>query len=594
MRRASLLVLALLLAVALDLAASGCVSLPRAGSVHSATVQENADGDSLIDYTPAGPERGVGPVPLVDNFLTAMKATPLNTYVAREYLTAGSSRSWVPERGTVIYGGQQVLSASGHAVTLRLRHVVELDDRGTWRGDPTSGRGHDYRLHLVKENGQWRIDHPPNRLIIPRTHFDSQYQQYLLYFFDTSAQQLVAEPVYVPRGRQAPTVLVADLLKGPRSTVRHTERTFFPKGSALDGISVPVSRTGTAEVPLSNQVLDVDDDQLNLVFAQLAWTLGQVPGVKRMRVTVDGTPIELPGSRAGVDVDGWTEFDPSIAYASTALFGLRSGRVIRVTGDKEQRTTGPLGALTLGVRSIGVDFLLQHVAAVTSDGRRVLEAKRDGVPGRPATRNDTRTVDANGTDLLRPAYDVFGHLWIVDRSASGARLSVVRSGRARALQAPGLTGADVERFALSRDGTRLAVQVLRHGHAQVLVARVQRDSRGRVLRVDRPRRLSVDGGPGRVRDIAWRSAASLAVLVGPTADESRIEVVKVDGSSSATDLSTAPELFRAHATRLVTSAAPGTPLLVDTPGDKLSVLSRSGRWVPSSVRSGLKAPVFAG
>ena len=68
----------------------------------------------------------------------------------------------------------------------------------------------------------------------------------------------------------------------------------MPRGTRLDGISVPVSRDNTAEVPLSDQVLDLDDDQLNLLFAQLAWTLGQIAGVERMRVTVDGTPVDLP------------------------------------------------------------------------------------------------------------------------------------------------------------------------------------------------------------------------------------------------------------------------------------------------------------
>ena len=41
----------------------------------------------------------------------------------------------------------------------------------------------------------------------------------------------------------------------------------------------------------------------NLLFAQIAWTLGQLPGVQRVRVTVGGTPIDLPGSREDVGVD---------------------------------------------------------------------------------------------------------------------------------------------------------------------------------------------------------------------------------------------------------------------------------------------------
>jgi hypothetical protein len=588
------LLLGLLLAVTLDVGASACVRLPQDGPVRSVAAQDDAGDESLYDFTPSGPLPGLERVPLVDNFLTSMTATPLSTYVAREFLTASSSRSWVPERGTVVYGTQQLVNGPNGTVVLRLHDVVELDSRGTWRGDPTGGRGRDYRLRLVKENGEWRIQNPPDRLVIPRAHFDARYEQYLLYFPEQSGQVLVPEPVYAPRDRQTPTLLVAGLLKGPEPALQATERTFFPKGSALDGISVPVSRDGTAEVPLNHQVLDADDKQLNLVYAQLAWTLGQVPGVKRLQVTVDGTPVDVPHSRDDVGVDGFTEFDPSVAWASSALFGLRDGRVVTLGSGGEDRISGAFGTLPLGLRSIAVDLLGQHVAGVSGDGSRVVESDRDGVPGRPATRDDVGTVYAGGVDVARPVYDLYGQLWLVDRAASGARLSVVRAGTARTIDAPGISGADVTTFSLSRDGTRLVALVRRGGRDVVLVSRVRRDVKGRVLGVGAPHRLDLGRTTGRVRDIAWRTPASLAVLVAPTPDSSQVEVVKVDGSSSAANLSTDPELFRARATRLVTAPARGTPLFVETRDDRLYSLSRNGRWRRSVIEPGLRSPTFVG
>ena len=56
-RRAVLLAMALLLAVSADLGVSGCVSLPRTGPVQSRSVADTADGEALVDYTPAGPRR---------------------------------------------------------------------------------------------------------------------------------------------------------------------------------------------------------------------------------------------------------------------------------------------------------------------------------------------------------------------------------------------------------------------------------------------------------------------------------------------------------------------------------------------------------
>jgi Lipoprotein LpqB beta-propeller domain/Sporulation and spore germination len=592
--RRAVAVVALLLAVLTDLAASGCVSLPRSGPVQSRSVAKNAGGDALVDYTPAGPKPGSAPLVLVDNFLTAMTATPLNTHVAREFLTADSGRSWVPERGTVVYGTQQLIPHPGGRITVRLRDVVELDGRGTWRGDPTSGRGHDYRLRLVKEKGQWRISNPPDRLVIPRVHFDTQYQQYLLYFADRSAQVLVPEPVYVPSGRQAPTLLMAGLLKGPEESPAGVERTFLPPGTTLDGVSVPVSRGGTAEVPLSDRILDADKQELNLAFAQIAWTLGQVTGVQRLRVSVAGTPIDLPGSRGDADVGDFSEFDPSVAWASGSLFGVRDRRVMSSDTQGEDRVSGPFGTLPLAPRAIAVDPLAQHIAGVSADGRQVVVADRDGVPGRAARLSDTSTVYREGTDVLRPSYDLYGQLWVVDRTRSGARLSVVRGGAARSLTAPGITGARVSRFVLSRDGTRLVAQVRRGERDELVLARVLRDTKGRVLGVSPARRIVMQGVPDEIRDIAWRTSARIAVLVAPSSGTSEVLLAKVDGSSTATELSTDAALFQGRAVRLVTSSSTGSPLLLGTADGRLYELSGRGRFTPADIKRGLLAPTFVG
>jgi Lipoprotein LpqB beta-propeller domain/Sporulation and spore germination len=589
-----LLLVALLLAAATDLTATSCVSLPRTGPVRARTVDGAGAGDTLVDYTPAGPRAGSGPVPLVDNWLTSMTATPLNTYVAREFLTTASSTSWVPERGTLAYGSQQLVAGPGGVVLLRLRDVVSLDARGAWQGDPTSGRGVDYRLRLVKEDGQWRISDPPNRLLVPRSHLDTQYEQFRLYFFDRSGQVLVPEPVYVPRGRQAPTVLLAGLLKGPEPGLDDVERTFFPPGTALDGISVPVTRSGTADVPLGDRVLDVDSARLKLVFAQMAWTLGQVPGVQRLRVTVNGAPLDPPGVSADVNVDDFSEYDPSVAWAATDLFGVRDRRVVTDDSQGEGRVSGPFGVLPVGPRSIAVDPLAQHIAAVTPDGRRVLESDRDGVSGRAARPSDIRTLYAGGTDLLRPAYDMYGQLWCVDRTRSGARLLVARGGVSRPVDVLGVTGARVSRFLVSRDGTRLVAELRRAGIDELVTARVRRDLQGGVVGATRARRLHLEGLPGRIQDIAWRTPTDLAVLVAPSPGSSEVLLAKVDGSSTAAELGTDAALFRGRVVRLVSSPSTGTPLYVATSTGRLYALSARGRWKASTVKPGLGAPTFVG
>lgn len=592
-RRRSVAGLLTLLALVL----SGCVSLPEDGAVRSQASTSRTDSDTLVDFTPGGPKPGSDPVPLVNNFLRAMTATPLSTYVAKQFLTSESSSSWVPEQGTVVYGASTIETLSGGRAALRLTDVVDLDDRGTWLGDRSGGAGRVYTLKLVKEGGEWRISDPPDRLIIPRTHFDTEYQQYFLYFFDRSAQLLVPEPVYVPRGLQAPTLLVAALLKGPVPALSGVEATFVPRGTKLDGISsVPVSRDNTAEVPLSHEVLDLNDEQLNLLFAQLSWTLGQIAGVERMRITVGRTPVDVAGGRVDVPVaTQGSEFDPAPAWASTSLFGVRDGRVVTLTDNRESRISGPFGTLGPGLRSIAVDLPAQHIAGVTTDGTRVLESDKDRTTGRPATLSDVRTVYPQGTDVLKPAYDLYGQLFVVDRTSGGATLSVVREGDARTFTAPGVTGAPVVRFVLSRDGTRLVSQIRRDGVDRLVVSRVERDAKGRVRGLLAARPLPLTGvGGDRIRDIAWRTPGSLAVLAGPTAGTSQVLVVKIDGSSTPEDLSTDAELFRDQAVRLVTAPSVGAPLYIRTAAGKLFSLAATGRWTGTSIEPGLRAPTFVG
>ena len=581
---------ALLLAILSTLALTSCVSLPHDGPVTSVDSENSAEADALVDYTPGGPKAGSAPVPLVDNFLAAMTATPLNTFVARQFVASESSRSWVPERGTVVYGSRRLVSEPGGRVRVVLGDVVELDNRGTWLGDPTQGRGLSYDLRLVREDGQWRITRPPNRLLIPRTHFDTEYQPYMLYFFDKSAQVMVPEPVYVPRGLQAPTMLVAGLLKGPARDLRGVERTFLPASTSLDGISVPVSRDGTAEVPLSDAVLDVDDQQLNLIFAQIAWTLGQISGVERIRVTVDGTPVDLGGTRVDVGIGSWSEFDPAVAWASTTLFGIRDGRVVAVTNGKEERVGGSFGALPLGLRSFGVDLPAQHLAGVSSNGAQVLESATGITPG----QSQVRTIYV-GTDVLRPVYDLYGQVWVVDRTTGGARVTVVRAGVPRVVTVDGLSGHSVVRMVLSRDGTRLVAQLRDGGRDSLVVSRVERDARGRVLRVRPATPLPHPDETGAViRGLAWRTPSTLAVLVSPSAGASQLLIVKVDGSTAPEELNTNAEVFRDDALRLVTSPAVGSPLYIGTAGGQLFSLASTGRWTGTSIRAGLLAPTFVG
>ncbi len=582
----------LLLAAALLAVTAGCATLPTSGPVKSGPQQQQVGDQGALDFTPGGPKPGATRVEIVENFLVAMTANPLSTSVARQYLTDGSSRTWVPEKRTVVYGSKEVV-VGPKGVSLRLGDISQLDGRGEWQGDPTGGKGLHWRLDLVRVGGQWRINRPPDALVIPRSNFEARFTQYFLYFFDRTSQVLVPEPVYVPRGAQAPTLLVSSLLRGPDPGLLKVERSYIPPRTRLDDLSVPVSRDGTAEIPLTDDVLDLDRSELGMAFAQLGWTLGQIPGVDRIRVTVGGSPLDLPSGGADVRVDQWSQYDPAVAWASQSLFGIRDGRVVALLDGEERRISGVFGSLDLGLRSIGVDLPAENVAAVTADGRRVLVAPRNRRPGPAPTAADA-TVVYQGEDVFKPSYDLYGELWLLDRTGSGARLVAVHDGTALALDAPGLSGADVRRIAVSRDGTRLVAQVRTEDGDEMRISRVLRAPNGRVRGVTPAERLAGVGAGRRVRDFTWRAPGAVALLTRTAAGTAQVVVVKVDGSSAPGDPAADAELFRGRAVGLVSAPATGAPLYITTGSGNLLALAATGRWTGSGIEPGLRAATFVG
>jgi len=580
---------------ALLLLLAGCVSLPQSGGVRSGPSPEQGEqSDAPFDYSPEGPRPGAVPIDIVGGYLLAMQATPLSTAVAREFLTNEASTGWVPEKSTVVYGSQS-LQSRGRTVRLDLADTAELDGRGEWLGDPSGGRGIRHDLRLVRERGEWRITDPPDALLVPQSHFETRFAQYFLYFLDRSAQILVPEPVYLPSGEQTPTLLVRGLLRGPEQELLGATRTFIPDRTALDDLSVLVSENGTAAVPLSDEILDLDGADLNLVLGQLAWTLRQVPGVETMRVTVDGSPLDPPGEGTDQDVQGWSELDPSVRRASQSLFGIRDSAVVTLIGDRERRIAGSFGAENYQLRSIAVDLPGELVAGVGSDGRRVLVAPRAPEVGRSpnATRPDVALSGA--TNLLPPVWDIYGQLWLVDRRGRGATLTVVRSGVPAQLDVPGVTGQNVRAFELSRDGTRFVAVVEGRHRDRLVVTRVMHSEDGTVRGFSPATRLPVRTlDVDQIWDLAWRTPGSLALLTRPAPGVSQVILALIDGSSALGEVATNAEDFPGEAVRIVTSPASGAPVYVGTRDRRIFELSASGRWTGASVDRGLRSPTFVG
>ncbi|MQW75666.1 hypothetical protein GHK92_07265 [Nocardioides sp. dk4132] len=537
-------VLAALLAVT---SASACVQMPEDGPiVQSEEVGVGAEGEGYT-YDPLPPQPDATPSEVVRGFLDAMMAAPIQANSARQFLTQDAQASWSPERATITYVERGAPVGNGSRLQVELPAGGDIyDSRGAWRGSlGPARRGLDFEV--VIENGEWRIARAPNAMIVSEQFFQQRFRSVALYYFDPTAQILVPEPVFVPGGEELATTLVDGLLAGPAPGLKQVMRSFVPAG--LDaGLSVPVA-DGVADIALVGAAGRPAPESLTRLVTQLAWTLRQVPGIEAFRLRVGDVPVQLPNGDTVFSVESGAEFDPAGYRASAAVFGLDAGRLVSGLPDALGPVTGPFGVTDYRLRGVSVDLDARTAAAVTADGTRALsapvsEGEQDEAeePGDPEegegsdTVASVRTLVSDGEDLLDPVWDFAGRLWLIDRTSSGARVRQVAGGRVREVVVPGITGADVSSFLVSRDSSRL-VAVVRRGRADVLaVSRLRHDEQGTPLGGTRARliRMDPDSSP-RIRDIAWESPARVAALTRVAGQLWEVRTVSVDGAASSID-----------------------------------------------------------
>lgn len=577
---------------------AACVSLPESGPVRTGeSVVEETSGDAPY-FAPPPPVPGSTPGQVVVGFIRAMEANPLSTAVARQYLTPEAAQGWNLDRGTLVYTSMSVRTRE-QEVEVELAGVRRLDDRGAWLGTPSGGT-ETLRLRVRRVDGEWRIVDPPDALVVPDTYFRSRFDRAALYFFDASGQLLVPEIVYVPRGEQMATRLVRGLLEGPDPVTGSSLRSFLPSRASV-ALSVPVD-DGVAEVALDTDQgappaggTGPEGDGARRMGVQLSWTLRQVPGVRRVEVLVDGTPLTFSGGAGDVSVAVGSDQDPAVVWASRSLFGVRDGRVVEVADGREEIVSGPFGTAEGAWRSIGVELAGGQLAAVTEDGGALLVGPVDARPGADEVA-PSRVW--SGADLLAPAWDHHGSWWTVDRAGGAASVVVGRPDEPEVVAIPGVTGEDVVAFVVSRDGSRFVAALRGAGGRpdRVVVSRLVRGPRGRVLRTTPARPLD-SVAEARLRgvvDLGWTSPTTLAVLTAPSPGVSQVHVGPVDGSSGVGEESFVPRTFRSETRGLVTAPTPDLPLLVDTTEAQLYQLSPSGQWGAAGIAEGLLAPTFVG
>ena len=82
---------------------AGCVQMPSEGPVEVPEVSAATDDLPGFAFDPRPPQPGESAADVVTGFLEAMRATPVRTNVARQFLSSAAADDWQPEQQIITY-----------------------------------------------------------------------------------------------------------------------------------------------------------------------------------------------------------------------------------------------------------------------------------------------------------------------------------------------------------------------------------------------------------------------------------------------------------------------------------------------------------
>lgn len=498
---------ALTLATALGLA--GCGGIPTAGPVEvGGLIDEDTTPD--FGYLPPGPQPDAEPAEIVSGFIQAA-TNPQNDFeVAREFLDAEVASEWKPNEITQIRSGVGSSRANDDGTyTFSFTSSSYVDASGRYIEEPSSTQSLTFSLAQDADE-QWRITDAPDGIVLSTESFTTIFEKHALYYFyGSSFEFLVPDVRWFPRSTLLSTSLVRALLAGQSnwlgSGVTNSE---FPTGTTLE--SRVIVDGGVATVELSEEAATAEPASRARMRDQLVTTLE----VSTVVMTVNGVELEVP------DTDGAPTIEPTV-----------QGQLLAMTEDGFGYL-GAGGTLTrVDGQSAQVEALSPTAATIAPDRAFTAVLGGDGVVYRvPPDDGPAIAVDRR-PGLAAPAADAQGYLWSIPTGdASAIRVSDA-SGATTTVSSPIAAGTSLTGFALSRDGSRIALSVRSATGPEVLVFGILRNG-------DLPTQLGEPLGPLAVdptlvqRGVTWVDGRTIATLASsPMTGLATVTTIELGGRS---------------------------------------------------------------
>ncbi len=468
---------------------AGCANIPEESTPHA--VRDNQP--LVTEAAEQPPTANLNPFDLVREFVKRSG----NPEAAAMYLTKKAKGEWpgdskpyvihdtfstVPvSNGDQKQSGEDQGGVESGRVVVALR-VTQLGRLGPDNAFvPTIGTP-EFKVDVVRENGQWRIDDPPNDVYVPYAYFKSSYRPVTVYYFDPELRITVPDQRYVPAAPAAglPDRVIKVLLSGPSDSLRRSVV------SPLDGIgartNVVPDDDGSLVVDL-NPLGDKSKEQREKIAAQIVLSLQTVTS-SRLRIKGDNQDL-IPG-HGDWRLSDIKQYDAATKPSPDQQGLIVSGGRLRELQDGKP-VPGPAGNGQYNVESAAQSIDGDQLAVVTKvDGKLRLRVGRYGEP--------LQLVALEATTMSRPTWRVStgdqdaNEVWTVE---DGNVVRVVRAGdetwRSVEVNASSLNEnfGDITHLRLSRDGTRAAIVT---SEGWVVVAAVVRDKDS--VSLSMPRTLS--------------------------------------------------------------------------------------------------------
>lgn len=469
---------------------AGCAQLPRSSEVKAGPEIQGDIANDYLYYSPSGPVQGETQQEILSGFLNAGTG-PQNDYeAARLYLTQDFKTKWNPNAEVLIQQGSPTISFNANqqaAVTVQVQATVDGDGHYVLE---EAGATRLLEFEMVREAGEWRISRAPNLTLLIRPVFDVIFRSYSIYFFDAERSHLVPDLRWFPSRASTATRMMNAMLKGPSDWLEPAVNSAIPAGTALSLTSVTVA-DGIASVDLTAKALTAKDEARRQMKAQIRATLTQLPNVYSVAISVERGPQEI------VDIP---ELVPTVASNQAVV--LTMGELQVINGD----SLTPIGGTAdLISRTAATDFAITESGDwVALKGASGTYRSRIGLFGTAPTMTDARAGQ------LTPMFDDRNYLWTMTKKAGEAVQITAPGGSRNFLSLGWLDSFPRRQFALSAEGSRIALLVGSGQNVRTFVASVVRDRDGLPVSFGTP--LEVVGANASPISVSWSDENTIAVL----------------------------------------------------------------------------------